>query len=60
MYTFSLSGIQVDHYLLSLMRNELLGYDIKTNSYRTTQKGHDFLEIMRQMYELDELNTNIS
>ncbi|MFY3740866.1 MAG: putative transcriptional regulator [Candidatus Nitrosomirales archaeon] len=55
MYAFSLPHIEVDLYVSSMIRNELLSYDVKTNSYRTTEKGHDFLESIRKMYELDDL-----
>lgn len=56
MHTFSLSSIEADRYLSTLIRNELLTYDIRTDAYKATQKGHDILECMRQMYELDELS----
>jgi len=55
MYEFSLPNIEVDLYLSSMIRNELLSYDNNTNSYRTTEKGSDFLESMSKMYELDDL-----
>jgi predicted transcriptional regulator len=57
-YQFSESGIDVDLYLSSLMRNDLLQHDNKTNTYRTTQKGSDFLENVRKIYELDHANEN--
>jgi predicted transcriptional regulator len=55
MYEFSLSYIEVDLYLSSMIRNGLLKYNYKTNSYNTTEKGFDFLESIRIMNELDDL-----
>jgi len=55
MYQFSLPHFDVDSYLTSMIRNGLLLYDAGTKTYRTTEKGSDFLETIRKMYELDEL-----
>jgi predicted transcriptional regulator len=56
MYEFTLPNIEADLYLSSMIRNELLRYDSETSSYRTTEKGHEFLESVRQMSELDDLS----
>jgi predicted transcriptional regulator len=55
MYLFALPSVDVDLYVSSMMRNGLLHYDIKTNTYRTTDKGFKFLETIRSIYELDEI-----
>jgi predicted transcriptional regulator len=55
MNQFSLSRIDADLYFSSLIGNKLLRYDSNTESYRTTDKGADFLQTIRRMYELDEL-----
>jgi predicted transcriptional regulator len=56
MNQFSLSPMDVDMYTSAMMRNGLLRHDAKTNTFRTTEKGIDFLKTIRKMYELNELH----
>ena len=57
MYEFSLPNVEVDLFLSTMIRNELITFDFITNSYRTTEKGLDFLESISKMYELDDLTS---
>lgn len=44
MYESYLSFAQLNEYLATLTTNGLLDYDKKTNTYKTTEKGLEFLE----------------
>ena len=45
LYKASLSHAQLKEYLAILTENDFLGYDFGTETFKTTEKGHRFLEI---------------
>ncbi len=45
----NLSYTQLKEYLQVLTQNSLLGYDLDTQTFRTTEKGLRFLHIYNQM-----------
>lgn len=52
MYEGFLSYAQLKEYLMILTGNDLLGYDLDTQSFKTTEKGRRFLETYNQIDEL--------
>jgi Predicted transcriptional regulator len=52
MYSAFLSYEQMKEYLLLLSENELLEYDEESRKFRTTHKGHRFLEIYSQIGDI--------
>jgi predicted transcriptional regulator len=49
MYKAFLGHAQLKEYLMILTGNDLLGYDIDTQSFKTTEKGLRFLQIYNQI-----------
>jgi predicted transcriptional regulator len=49
MYQASLTSFQLKEYLMMLIENDLLSYDLATRKFKTTEKGHRFLEIYNNM-----------
>jgi predicted transcriptional regulator len=49
MYKASLSHVQLKEYLSILTENDFLDYDFDTRTYKTTGRGHMFLEIYNQL-----------
>jgi predicted transcriptional regulator len=45
LYKSSLSHDQLKEYLAILTENDFLDYDFGTHTFKTTEKGHRFLEI---------------
>jgi predicted transcriptional regulator len=52
MYRAFLSYTQLKEYLRVLTENNLLRYDIYTQTFKTTQKGLKFLQTYDQMFDL--------
>ncbi len=52
MYKVFLSQSQLKEYLVMLTENELLGYDLSTRTFKTTQKGLKFLDLHNKIDEL--------
>ena len=52
MYKAFLSYAQLREYVMVLTENNLLDYDKKTQTYKTTEKGHRFLKMYNQIDEL--------
>ena len=59
MYRSFLSYTQLKEYLALLVANELLTYDKRTELYKTTDKGHKFLQIYNQMGTLAEIKEKV-
>lgn len=49
MYGAFLSYAQMQEYFTILIDNGLLRYDLETQTYKTTEKGHRFLEIYNKV-----------
>lgn len=49
MYHAFLSHDQMKEYLSVLIENDLLGYDVYTRKFKTTEKGLRFLDTFNQM-----------
>lgn len=47
MHKVFLTSAQLKEYLMMLTENDLLGYDSATRKFKTTQKGHRFLELQQ-------------
>ncbi len=45
----NLSYIQLEEYLITLGNKDLLSYDFDTNTFKTTQRGLEFLEIYNRL-----------
>lgn len=52
MYKVFLSYTKVKEYLTVLLENDLIEYDEKSQTYKTTEKGLHFMQAYRQMGEL--------
>ena len=52
LYEASLSHDQLKEYLAILTENDFLGYDFDTETFKTTEKGHRFLEIYNGIEDL--------
>ncbi|MDQ3885102.1 MAG: winged helix-turn-helix domain-containing protein [Thermoproteota archaeon] len=52
LYKVSLSHAQLKEYLAILTENDFLGYDVGTETFKTTEKGHRFLEIYNGIEDL--------
>jgi predicted transcriptional regulator len=52
MYQAFLSYGQMKEYLVVLTRNSLINYDAYTQTYKTTEKGHRFLDTYNQMDDM--------
>ena len=52
LYKASLSHAQLKEYLAILTENDFLGYDFGTETFKTTKKGHRFLEIYNGIEDL--------
>jgi predicted transcriptional regulator len=52
MHKVFLTSAQLKEYLMMLTENDLLGYDSATRKFKTTQKGHRFLEIYNQLDDM--------
>jgi predicted transcriptional regulator len=52
LYKVSLSHAQLKEYLAILIENDFLGYDFGTQTFKTTKKGHRFLEIYNGIEDL--------
>lgn len=52
MYQANLSYAQLKKYLMVLTERDLLQYDLDTQTFKTTEKGHKFLETYNQLDEL--------
>lgn len=52
MYQANLSYAQLKKYLMVLTERDLLRYDLDTQTFKTTEKGHKFLETYNQLDEL--------
>lgn len=52
MYKAYLSFTQMKEYLTVLTENNLLGYDIYTHTFKTTEKGLRFLEVYNRMDDM--------
>jgi predicted transcriptional regulator len=52
MYLANLSYAQLQKYLMVLTERDLVRYDLDTQTFKTTEKGHMFLETY---YQLDDL-----
>jgi predicted transcriptional regulator len=52
MYQANLSYAQLKKYLMVLTERDLLRYDLDTQTFKTTEKGHKFLETYNQFDEL--------
>jgi predicted transcriptional regulator len=52
MYQANLSYAQLKKYLMVLTERDLLRYDLDTQTFKTTEKGHKFLETYNRLYEL--------
>ena len=52
MYQANLSYVQLKKYLMVLTERDLLRYDLDTQTFKTTEKGHKFLETYNQLDEL--------
>jgi predicted transcriptional regulator len=52
LYKASLSHAQLKEYLAILIENDFLGYDFDTETFKTTEKGHRFLEIYNGIEDL--------
>lgn len=52
MYQANLSYAQLKKYLMVLTERDLLRYDLDTQIFKTTEKGHKFLETYNQLDEL--------
>jgi predicted transcriptional regulator len=52
MYQANLSYSQLKKYLMVLTERDLLRYDLDTQTFKTTEKGHRFLETYNQFDEL--------
>lgn len=48
----NLSYAQLKKYLMVLTERDLLQYDLDTQTFKTTEKGHKFLETYNQLDEL--------
>jgi predicted transcriptional regulator len=49
MYRAFLSYPQMKDYLMVLTQNDLISYDLDTQTFKTTQKGLRFIEVYNQM-----------
>ena len=49
MYRAFLSYPQMKDYLMVLTQNDLISYDLDTQTFKTTQKGRRFIEVYNQM-----------
>ena len=49
MYKTYLSFTQMKNYLTYLTQHDLIGYDVGAEVYKTTEKGHRFLDTYNQM-----------
>ena len=58
MHKVFLTSAQLKEYLMMLTENDLLGYDSATRKFKTTQKGHRFLEIYNIMSGVMEEESN--
>ena len=54
MYKASLSHPQLEEYLVILTEGDLLRYDGQTRTFKTTEKGLDFLKAYDQINQLME------
>jgi predicted transcriptional regulator len=52
MYKAYLSFTQMKEYLTVLTENNLLGYDLYTHTFKTTEKGLRFLEVYNRMDDM--------
>ena len=52
LYKASLSHDQLKEYLTILTEYDFLGYDFGTQTFKTTEKGHRFLEIYNGIEDL--------
>jgi predicted transcriptional regulator len=52
MYQANLSYAQLKKYLMVLTERDLLRYDLDTQTFKTTEKGHKFLETYNRLDEL--------
>jgi predicted transcriptional regulator len=52
MYQAYLSHDQMKEYLSVLIENDLLGYDVYTRKFKTTEKGLRFLDAYTQMSDV--------
>ena len=52
MYQANLSYAQLKKYLMVLTERDLLRYDLDKQTFKTTEKGHKFLETYNQLDEL--------
>jgi predicted transcriptional regulator len=52
MYQAYLSHDQMKEYLSVLIENDLLGYDVYTRKFKTTEKGLRFLDTYNQMSDV--------
>jgi predicted transcriptional regulator len=52
MYQANLSYAQLKKYLMVLTERDLLRHDLDTQTFKTTEKGHKFLETYNQFDEL--------
>jgi predicted transcriptional regulator len=52
MYQAYLSHDQMKEYLSVLIENDLLGYDVYTRKFKTTEKGLRFLDAYAQMSDV--------
>jgi predicted transcriptional regulator len=49
MYSAFLSYSQMKEYLMMLIQNDLLSYDLDTRTFKTTEKGLRLIEVYNQM-----------
>jgi predicted transcriptional regulator len=49
MYSAFLSYSQMKEYLMMLTQNDLLSYDLNTQTFKTTEKGLRLIEVYNQM-----------
>lgn len=49
MYRTNLSYAQLKGYLMTLSDKDLLRYDLDTNTFKTTEKGLRFLEVLSEL-----------
>jgi predicted transcriptional regulator len=52
MYTACLNYNQLKEYLTILIENDLLSYDGDTQTFKTTEKGHMFLQAYSQIDQM--------
>jgi predicted transcriptional regulator len=52
MYRAFLSYAQLMEYMMVLLENDLITHDAQTRMYRTTDKGHRFIQLYNRLAEL--------